>query len=163
MKRITALLLALLLALTLGACGGASNSGGEEDVSDADVSVSAVYTIDGVKEILVDVLGIDEAEVTVEDRDTGSVMSYGDWGTWFDTYILKDPKDAQDMFDIQTWEDTAYDKRVDKKDHKIWIEESEDSSDDSKSYTLIAMKGNLVISITGPTEPETLIEALDLE
>lgn len=157
MKKITALLLALLLVLTLGACGGDSNTGGGDDSTGGDSSVAVVYDVDDVKAKLVEIMAIDENEITMDDRDTGTVMSYGDWDIWFDSYFLNDPKDAPDMFDIQTWEDTAYDKRIDKKDHKIWVEES-----DSDSYTVIAMKGNFVISITSNVDPDTLIDALDL-
>lgn len=152
MKKIIALLLVVLLALSLGACGGkSSNEGG-------DVSANVVYTVDEVKAKLVEAMGIDETAITLDVRDTGTVMSYGDWDVWFDTYILNSPVDAPDMFDIQTWEDSVYDKRIDKKDHKIWIEEVEDS----ENITMIAMKGNLVLSITSPVEPEVLIDALGL-
>ena len=158
MKKITALLLVLLLALSLGACGGGDNGGGE-DPAGGDVASATVYTVDEVQQKLIEVVEIDESELRVEDRDTGTVISYGDWDVWFDTYVLNDPKDAQEMFNIQIWVDSPYDKRIDKNDHKVWVEEKEDS----ETYTIVAMKGNLVISITSFVDPDTLIDAFDLD
>ena len=163
MKKLTILLLALLLALTLGACGGDSNGGGGDATAGGDVSSDAVYTVDEVKQKLADIMDIDESEFSVETRDTGTVISHGDWDIWFYTYVLNDSQSAPEMFDIQTWDDTPYDKRIDNNNHKVWVEERDDNTDEPELYTVIAMKGNLVISISSPVRPETVIEKLDLQ
>jgi hypothetical protein len=163
MKKLTAIILALLLILTLGACGGDSDTGGGDDSAGGDVSASAVYTVDEVKAALAGLMEIDESEFTTDERDTGTVVSFGDFQTMFDTYIMNDPADAPDMFNIQIWDDVDYDKRIDNDNHRIWIEESDTSSAEYGFYTVVAMKGNMVIGITSVLEPDAVIDALDLD
>ncbi len=151
MFRITIVVIIMIMVTALVGCG-------EKEVASKD------YKADEVKNILIETLDVDGDEVSVEDSDIGTFIGYGDWGTWFDVYILNDPKDALDKFEFLTLAGDFDDKRVDKKNHKLWVEEiTNDFDEDDTSYVLLAMKGNLVFSIHSGVEPEVIIKAFDLD
>ncbi len=166
MKKFTKLLLVGFMVFALVACGGGAEGNVDVDTNGGDGgSANAVmYTVEEVEMTLIDLLGIDGSEVNVEDRDTGVYIGYGDWDMWFDAYVLNDASYSQELFSIQTWDDVDYEKRIDNSDHKVWIEYVEvyDEADPLK-YTVLAMKGNFVLSLTSTVEPEVVIDALDLE
>lgn len=166
MKKFTKLLLVGFMVFALVACGGGVEGNVDVDTNGGDGgSANAVmYTVEEVEMTLIDLLGIDGSEVNVEDRDTGVYIGYGDWDMWFDAYVLNDASYSQELFSIQTWDDVDYEKRIDNSDHKVWIEYVEvyDEADPLK-YTVLAMKGNFVLSLTSTVEPEVVIDALDLE
>lgn len=167
MKKFTKLFLVGIMVFALVACGG-GGAGGDVDVDtndgNGDATASTVYTSDEVQMVMADLLGIDESEINVENRDTGIYVGYGDWDIWFDAYILNDPGFAPEMFEIGVWDDVDYEKRIDNSGHKIWIEYVEvyDAADPLK-YTVMGMKGNFVISLTSTVEPDVVIDALDLD
>ena len=67
MKKVTALLLALMMVLSLAACGGKSDDGGKDQPTAVDMTAQEV--LDALKEKLGDSYGCDLAES--EDRMTG--------------------------------------------------------------------------------------------
>lgn len=156
MKKFISFLLLIVMVLALAACGGGNTAGGDD-------AVDVAYEADIVKQQLAEVLEIEESEISMEDVDNGTVMSYGDWDTWFDCYIVNDSKDAPEYFEFQTLVADFEDKRVDDKSHKIWVVENPGNEGDSNSYTVLAMKGNLVLSVTSYVEPEVFIDTLDLD
>lgn len=169
MKKFVKLFLVGLMVFALVACGGGGGAEGDVDVDtnggDGEINTSSVmYTAEEIQMTMAELLGIDESEINVEDRDTGVYVGYGDWDIWFDAYILNDPEFSQEMFEIGVWDDVDYEKLIDNSDHKVWIEYVEvyDEADPLK-YTVLAMKGNFVLSLTSTVEPDVVIDALDLE
>ena len=161
MKKFTKLLLVGVMVFALVACGG-GGAGGDADVDtnsgDGGGTSAVIYTAEEIQMTMAELLGIDASEINVEDRDTGAYVGYGDWDIWFDAYILNDPEFTLEMFEIGVWDDVDYEKLIDTKDHKIWIEHADTDTD-----SVLAMKGNLAITVSSPLAPEVVIEALDLE
>ena len=147
--RIAALALVAIMAISFAACGKKG-----EPVSD--------YKVDEVKQKLAEVLKINESKIKVEDLPAGTVLAYSTYGDSFACYIVDNPKDAPEHFEAQTLGGTYSDKRIDKKNHKLWVEGLSESSDGTPRYEVLAIKGNLVLSISSTVEPETIIDTFDL-
>lgn len=145
--RIALVALVAVMAVTVVACGKKGDS-------------ATTYKVDEVKQKLISLLDVDESELRIDETSRGTTLSYGDWETWFDCYILEDLKVAPDIFDLQTLAGTFDDKRIDKKDHKLWVETNDGSSD---LHTVLAMKDNLILSITSEVTPEKLVETFNLD
>ena len=154
MNRIIIMIFIGVFGLSVAGCG---------DKEAKEVEATNDYTVEEVKQKLAEILEIDESEITVSNEDKGAILSYGDWEVFSDTYVLNDPSDALELFEIQTLIgdfDDKDSKRIDKKDHKIWIEES---ADNPGLYSFVAMKNNLVLSISSYVEPDVIIDAFDLD
>lgn len=146
--RLTAVFLAVLMVLlSLTSCGGGS----------------VTYKADEVKTKLAAALGIDESAIEEKERDGTIILSYGLDGLSVDAYIMENAEAAQDYFSIPAMAGSFSDKRVDKKDHKIWVSEVENWATGETIYNTVAMKGNFIILNINGLTPEKLIETFDLK
>ncbi len=150
LHRMTVLALAILILLTLAACGGGKSGGG-------------AYKVDEVKTKLANYLDIDESALGVSERDGTTVLSYGSDGLSVDAYVLPSAKAAQDYFSIPAMAGSFDDKRVDEKDHKVWVSETENWATGETNYSTVAMKDNFIILAILAGTPEEITKAFDLE
>lgn len=149
-KPMTILALVALMLLSLVACGGGgSDKGGS-------------YKTDDVKAKLASVFGIEESSISVNDRGATVIMSHGGDGVTLDAYVFEKAKDAPATFDLASTAGLYEDKRVDENNHKIWVQEYENWATGGSTYSVIAMKDNFILSCLSELEPETIINAFDL-
>ncbi len=149
-KQMTVIALVALMALTLVACGGGGGKSGGS------------YAVDDVKAKLVSVFGINESDISVNDRGATVVLSHGSDGVTLDAYVFEKAKDAPATFDLAALAGNFEDKRIDKDNHKVWVQEYENWATGGSDYAVIAMKDNFIISCLSEVEPETVISAFDL-
>lgn len=173
MIRIKLVVLIVILGVAVSACDekGENDKGLKiaeakqkfADIPDVEDS-SEGYKADHVKQKLIEMFDIDESEIRVQDSKfspKGIIISYFSMDVGFDCYILKGSDDRLQSFNNETMGAT-YEKRVDEEEHKIWVAEYKSDFDNSISYALVALKDNLVFSITSEAEHDILIDVFDL-